>query len=138
MKREELKSYLPHREPMLLVDEVDIVSEGVCRGSYRIREDEHFCQGHFPNNPIVPGIVLCEIMAQCCSILVLDDLVHNVPIYAGIRNVRFKQTVRPGDLCEVEARLVARRGAAVFCDAELKVDGKVCCCGELSFVLVAK
>ena len=75
MNREELKQYLPHREPMLLMDEIDIDQDGIAHARYRIREDEFFCQGHFPGNPMVPGIIQCEIMAQSCALLVKDEIV---------------------------------------------------------------
>lgn len=136
MNREELKKYLPHREPMLLVDEAEIVGEGLCHVKYRIREDEYFCRGHFPGNPIVPGVIQCEIMAQSCALLVGDDIVGKTTLYTGINNVKFKHVVRPGDLCEITAHLVSRRGPLVFCQAELKVDGNLCCKGDLSFALV--
>ena len=97
MNREELKEYLPHREPMLLVDEIEIDSEGVAHAKYRIKEDEFFCRGHFPGNPIVPGVIQCEIMAQSCALLVKDELKGRTTLYSGIDNVRFKNIVRPGD-----------------------------------------
>ena len=95
MNRDELKQYLPHREPMLLVDEVEVDAEGVCHGRYRVREDEFFCQGHFPENPIMPGVVQCEIMAQCCALIVKDELATHLPLYSGMNNVKFKNMVRP-------------------------------------------
>ena len=138
MNREELKQDMPHREPMLLVDEVNVDAEGVCRGSYRVRGDEFFCQGHFPDNPLVPGVIQCEIMAQCCSLIVKDELATHMPLYSGMNNVKFKQMVRPGDLCEVVARQITRRGPLVVCEATLSVEGRMCCRGELSFALIAK
>ena len=94
MNREELKEYLPHREPMLLVDEVEIDEEGVAHAKYRIREDEFFCRGHFPGNPIVPGVIQCEIMAQSCVLLVKDEVQGKTTLYTGINNVKFKNIVR--------------------------------------------
>ena len=136
MNREEIKRYLPHREPMLLLDEVEIDEQGVCHARYRVREDEFFFRGHFPDNPIVPGVILCEIMAQSCALLTKDDVVGKTTLYAGINNVKFKHIVRPGDLCEITATLTTRRGALVFCSATLSVGGTVCCKGDLSFAIV--
>ena len=136
MNREELKEYLPHREPMLLVDEIDIDSEGVCHSKYLVKDDEIFCRGHFPGNPIVPGVIQCEIMAQSCALLVKDEIKGKTTLYTGIDNVRFKHPVKPGDLCEVTATLKNRRGTVFYCDAVLKVAGQLCCRGELSFALV--
>ena len=136
MDRDELKKYLPHREPMLLVDEMTMDADGVAHATYRIREDEFFCQGHFPGNPLVPGVILCEIMAQSCALLVKDEIVGKTTLYSGIDHVRFKNQVRPGDLCEITASLNGKRANMFFCEAELRVDGKLCCKGELSFALV--
>lgn len=136
MNRDELKKYIPHREPMLLVDEIEVDQEGVCNARYLIREDECFCQGHFPDNPVVPGVILCEIMAQSCALLVSSEIKGMTPLYTGIDNMRFRQIVRPGDLCEVKAKLKNRRGTIFFCEAVLSVAGTVCCKGELSFTFV--
>lgn len=135
MTRDELKEYLPHREPMLLIDSIDIDRDGVCHAQYRIKEDEFFCRGHFPGNPIVPGVIQCEIMAQSCALLVKDEIKGRTTLYTGIDNVRFKHIVKPGDLCEVTAKLKGKRGPMFFCEAVLTVDGKLCCKGDLSFAL---
>ena len=121
---------------MLLVDEMEIDSEGVCHAKYFVREDEFFCRGHFPGNPIVPGVIQCEIMAQSCALLVKDDIQGKTTLYTGIDKVRFKNIVKPGDLCEITARLKNRRASIFYCQAELKVNGNLCCKGELSFALV--
>ena len=136
MTRDELKGYLPHREPMLLVDEIEIDSDGVCHAKYRVKEDEYFCRGHFPGNPIVPGVIQCEIMAQSCALLVKDDIQGKTTLYTGIDKVRFKNIVKPGDLCEITATLKSGRASIFYCQAELRVNGNICCKGELSFALV--
>lgn len=136
MEREELKEYLPHREPMLLIDSIDIDEEGVCHSKYRIKEDEFFCMGHFPGNPIVPGVIQCEIMAQSCALLVKDEIKGKTTLYTGIDKVRFKHPVKPGDLVEVTASLKSRRGTIFYCSAVLRVGENICCKGELSFALV--
>ncbi len=134
--KEEIKQFLPHREPMLLVDEAYIDDEGVAHAKYRIKDNEFFTQGHFPGNPIVPGVILCEIMAQSCAIVVKDDIPGKATLYAGIDKVRFKGSVRPGDLCEITAKMNDQRGQLYFFSAKLEVNGKLCCKGEPSFALV--
>lgn len=136
MNKEELKAFLPHRDPMLLVDEMELDAEGVCHAKYLVKGNEYFCSGHFPGNPIVPGVIQCEIMAQSCALLVKEDLQGKTTLYTGIDKVRFKSIVKPGDLCEITARLLGRKGPMVFCQAELRVKGNLCCKGELSFALV--
>lgn len=134
--KEALKTILPHREPMLLVDEISIDDDKIGHGKYTIKEDEFFTRGHFPGNPIVPGVILCEIMAQSCSILVKDAIPGNITLYAGLNNVKFKGQVKPGDTCEITCQLDAQKGPLFFCSAVLKVNGKLCCKGDLSFALV--
>ena len=136
MNREELKKFLPHREPMLLVDEMEIDADGICHAKYLVKEDEFFCRGHFPGNPIVPGVIQCEIMAQSCALLVKEDIQGKTTLYTGIDKVRFKNPVKPGDLCEITASLKDRRGSIFYCEATLKVNGNLCSKGLLSFALV--
>ena len=138
LDKEEIKKFLPHREPMLLIEEAVIDDEGVAHAKYRIKQDEFFTRGHFPGNPIVPGVIQCEIMAQSCAILVKDEIPGNITLYAGLDKVRFKNPVRPGDLCEVTATLNNRREHLFFCSAKLEVNGKLCCKGEMSFALIPK
>ena len=137
LTREEIKEFLPHREPMLLVDDMEMNGEE-CTSHYHVRGDEFFLQGHFPGNPIVPGVILCEIMGQSSSILVLDELKGRLTLYSGLNDVRFRQPVHPGDTITVKAHITARKGLIFFIDATAYVDDKVACKGKFSFVLVDK
>lgn len=144
MDKEYIKTYLPHREPMLLVDTIDVETETNADGSkseyavasYHVRGDEFFLQGHFPDYPVVPGVILCEMMAQSCALLLGDEIKNKRPLYTGIDNVRFKNQVRPGDTIIIRSSITDRRQAIVFAKAEAKVNGKLCCRGNLSFALV--
>ena len=144
MTQEEIKTFLPHRAPMLLVDslEEEIVTNDngeVTRyaiGIYHVRGDEFFLQGHFPDYPVVPGVILCEMMAQSCALLLGDEVKSKRPLYTGIDKVRFKYQVRPGDTIVLRSTITERRRALVLAKAEATVDGKLCCRGNLSFMLV--
>ena len=144
MTREEIKTFLPHREPMLLVDslEEEVVTNDkgetirYAIGTYHVRGDEFFLQGHFPDYPVVPGVILCEMMAQSCALLLGNELKAKRPLYTGIDNVRFKYQVRPGDTIVLRSTITERRLALVQAKAEAKVGDKLCCRGNLSFMLV--
>ena len=136
MNREEIQALLPHRAPMLLVDSMELC-DGKAIGTYAIRGDEFFLQGHFPGNPVVPGVILCEIMAQSCVLLLGDSIAGKTPYYMGIDKVRFKAPVRPGDVVRVTAEITRNMGAFFFtwCRAENQ-NSQLICQGELSFALV--
>lgn len=136
MNREELKKYVPHREPMLLVDEVETTDKTHAVGKYEVTGNEWFLKGHFPGNPIVPGVVLCEIMAQASSILIADKIQGRIPFFAGIDKARFRNKVVPGDTLDIECSLIKERGPFYFVSAKGYVKGKLSVTGEFSFALV--
>ena len=135
MNREEIKQFLPHREPMLLVDWTEGNGEAI-KATYHVTGEEFFLRGHFPDFPVVPGVILCEIMAQSCTLILGDKLKGHTPFYAGLDKVRFKHMVRPGDTIEVNAKPIAIRGSLYVIGAEARVDGQLACKGELTFYLI--
>ena len=138
MTREEIMQVLPHREPMLLLDSTSLEADGSARANYRIPADPWFCQGHFPSNPIVPGVILCEIMAQACFQLFPEAFADNLVVYRGLDAVKFRGTVRPGDLCEISCRLVEQKGSLYLCEAVLSVAGKRCAQAQITLAAVPK
>lgn len=127
---------MPQREPMLLVDEAFRNDDGTATGRYTVRGDEFFLQGHFPENPVVPGVILCEMAAQSSCLLMADKVRGKLTLYAGMNNVKFKQSVFSGDTVEFRCEHVRSLGAFHFIRAEGRVKDKLCVSGEFSFALV--
>lgn len=136
MNREQIKGILPHREPMLLVDEAEISGENHATGRYTVRGDEWFLQGHFPGNPVVPGVILCEMMAQTCCVLLGAEAAGATPYFTGLDKVRFKNKVLPGDTLEIECTITKTRPPFYFAEGKGSVGGKLSVSGEFSFALM--
>ena len=135
MTKDEIKNILPHREPMLLVDEVELV-DGKAHGKCFIKGDEYFVQGHFPGQPVVPGVILCEMMGQsACVLLAGEEVQGATPFFSGLDKVKFRRPVRPGDTFETECELLSVRHGFYFVSGKGYVDGKLCVSGEFSFTL---
>ena len=136
MNKEEIKEFLPHREPMLLLDEV-VVEEGREIGKYTVKGGDLFLRGHFPGNPIVPGVIHCEMIAQT-AVALLPDCKGKTPLYTGLNNVKFKNPLLPGDTAVMTVELTARRGVFCFAKGKLEANGKLCTSAEFSFALLPK
>jgi 3-hydroxyacyl-[acyl-carrier-protein] dehydratase len=118
---------IPHRPPMLLVERILERSDDriVCEKTFT--SDEFFVQGHYPGQPIVPGVILCESAMQSGAVLLSDkaDASAGVPVATRINEVKFKRMVRPGDTIRIEARLTERLADAFFMTAKITVDGQL-------------
>ena len=136
MTREELKEILPHREPMLLLDEATKIEDNLAEGKYTVRGDEWVMQGHFPGNPVVPGVIQCEMMAQTCCVLLVEAVKGHTPLYTGLDKVRFKGQVKPGDTIVFHCSATGQRGPFCFAKGEGRVNGKLVVKGDLSFAIV--
>ena len=121
MDREEIKNILPHREPMLLVDEAYLNEDGSATGYYNVRGDEFFLQGHFPGNPIVA-----------------DKMQEKgvTPVYTGLDKIRFRGMIKPGDRIRIDTKLLRESHPLYLLHGELSVDGKKCMSGDFSFAIV--
>lgn len=138
MNREDIMKIIPHREPMLLIDEVFLEEEGKAVGYYHVKGDEFFLQGHFPGNPIVPGVIQCEMMAQSACVMFKDKMEKEgtLPLYTGLNKVRFKGIIKPGDTIKIETKLIRESHPMYLLSGRLSVDGKLCMSGEFSFVIM--
>ena len=139
MDRKALMDILPHRDGMLLLDAAEAV-EGEARGTITIRGDEWFLQGHFPGNPVVPGVILCEILAQSVCVLLSEEPElrggEKTPMYTGLNNARFKSPVRPGDVLETRCRVTRIKKPFYFAEGEGYVGERLCVKAEFSFAVV--
>ena len=139
MTKEDIMQILPHRPPMLLIDEGELTG-GVSVCKYTVKGDEFFLAGHFPGNPIVPGVIQCEMMAQASCLLMDGQPVSGTnrltPYLTGMDKVKFKRKVVPGDCIVLKSELVKNKGPFYFVKCTGHVYNELCCVAEISFALI--
>lgn len=136
--RSALVALLPHRAPFLFVDDVDACEPAVSvRARYRVTGDEPFLAGHFPGNPIFPGVLQLEALAQAGAIAVLADprFADKLPLFGGVEDVRFRRVVRPGDVLELAVDIERLSGRGGWGRGIASVEGAECCRARLLFAL---
>lgn len=130
MSREQILAAIPHRPPMLLLDEIAAWEPKriVCRKTFL--PEEWFFQGHYPKFPLVPGVILCEAAMQAGAVLLSKvPRGEGVPVVGRLNDVKLKRMVKPGETIEVEANLNEQMGNAFF------LSGKVLCEGKIAVTL---
>ena len=136
LDRAAIEAVLPHRDPMLLLDEVLELVPGE-RVTARRTVTEADCAGHFPGNPIMPGVKMVEALAQCGAVAVLSQPENRgkLALFAGIDGVRFKRIVRPGETLLLECAVETVRGPIGRGNARATVDGDLAVRGTLTFAV---
>jgi 3-hydroxyacyl-[acyl-carrier-protein] dehydratase len=139
LDKQAIEAVLPHRDPMLLIDAVLELEPGV-RVLARKTVTEADCEGHFPGNPIMPGVKMVEALAQCGAVAVLSQPENQgkLALFAGIDDVRFKRIVRPGETLLLECEIETVRGPIGKGRAKATVDGELAVRGTLTFAVGAE
>ena len=129
MDYEQILKMLPHRYPFLLIDRItECIPGKYSKGYKNVTFNEPFFQGHFPENPIMPGVLQVEALAQTSApiLMTMDEYQGKLTLFAGIESAKFKNIVRPGDKLEMETELIKAKGPIVKCMGRSFVDGKLC------------
>ncbi len=139
LNKEEIKNIIPQREPFLMIDEVEQYIPGESCTAYKnVSKDEYYFKGHFPGNPIMPGVLIVEALAQtgAVAILSMEENKGKNALFGGIDKLRFKKQVIPGDRLKLEVKIIKRKGPIGIGEAIATVERKVAVKGELTFAIV--
>jgi len=130
---------IPHRPPFLFVDEMTELTPGVsASGIWKLSGEEWFFAGHFPGRPTLPGVLMCEAIAQVGAVAVLTDARYagKLPLFGGLDSAKFRRQVVPGDTLEITVAMEKMSARAGKGKGIAKVNGELACSCELFFVLV--
>lgn len=139
LNKEEIKKIIPQREPFLMIDEVEEYIPGEMAIAYKnVDKDEWYFQGHFPGNPIMPGVLIAESLAQAGAIAILSmkENEGKNALFGGIDKMKFKKMVVPGDKLKLEVKIIKRKGPIGVGEGIATVDGKLAAKGEFTFAVV--
>ncbi len=139
LDRKGIEDIIPQRDPFLMIDEVEEYIPGESAIAYKyVREAEWYFKGHFPGNPIMPGVLITESLAQtgAVAILGMEENKGKNALFGGIDKMKFKKMVVPGDTLKLEVKIIKRKGPIGVGEAIATVDGKIAAKGELTFAVV--
>ena len=137
MDIKEIMEIIPHRYPFLLIDKVIKIEENKITAIKNVTANEYYFQGHFPAEPVMPGVLIIESLAQAgaVALLIKDEFKGKIAYFAGINNAKFRRKVVPGDTLKLEVKLTKIRGKAGVGYGIAYVDDKKVCEGELTFMV---
>ena len=134
-----IMNIIPQRPPFLMIDKVEEYVPGESAIAYKnVNINEWYFQGHFPNEPIMPGVLITEALAQTGAIAILsvEENKGKNALFGGIDKLRFKKPVVPGDVLKLEVKIIKKKGPIGVGEAIASVEGKVVAKGELTFAIV--
>ena len=134
----EIQEILPHRHPFLLIDCIEEVEPGVGAVGYKsVTYNEPFFAGHFPQEPVMPGVLIIEALAQTGAVAILskEENKGKIAYFGGINSAKFKKKIVPGDKLRLECRIIKQKGPVGVGQAVATVDGKVAVSAELTFMV---
>ena len=137
----QIQAILPHRYPMQMVDKIVDFEPGVwAEGIKCVSANEQIFCGHFPEEHVMPGVLIIEALAQTGAVAILSEEENKgkLAFFGGIKSARFKKQVKPGDVLHLRCEITARKGPVGFGKAVATVDGKVACQAEISFAIMDK
>lgn len=138
LNTQQIMEILPHRNPFLLIDTIEeLVLGEKAVAKKNVTMNEPYFMGHFPGNPVMPGVLIIEALAQTGAVAILcqDEWKGKTAYFAGINNAKFKQKVVPGDTLELTTEIIKVKGPIGVGKAVAKVNGKTACMAELTFAI---
>lgn len=134
----EIKAIIPHRQPFLLIDKVlEVIPGEYCKALKNVTYNEDFFRGHYPDFPVMPGVLIVEALAQtgAVGILTLESMKGKTPFFGGMNNVKFRKKVVPGDTLTLEMTIQKLKSSFGKGIGKAYVNGEVVCEGEFIFVI---
>ncbi len=138
MDIKEIQKIIPHRYPFILVDRIEEIEPGKSAKGYKnVSINDYFFQGHFPEEPVMPGVLIIEALAQvgAVALLSMEEFKGKIAYFGGINKARFKKKVIPGDRLDLEIEIIKRKGPLGIGAAKATVDGEVVAIAELTFAV---